>query len=307
MKKLRGVIAATPTPLNADMSIDFERLIGYSRWLLGDGGCDGINLLGTTGEATSFGVEQRLAAMRAVAGSGLPLERMMVGTGAAALADAVTLTRAARELGFNGALLLPPFYYKSIEAESLADYAAEVIGRAGTSGLKLYLYHIPQNTGVPFPAEAIARLIERHPDTIAGLKDSSGDIAFSRALAAHFPGFDVFPSSEGSLTEWKSSGFAGCISATTNITGPLSQRAWSDPESQGGHDAAAAAMAIRTVLGSFPLMASVKAALAEMSGEHGWERLVKPLRPLSSGERGQLLTRLAATEFANFRPLAAVC
>jgi 4-hydroxy-tetrahydrodipicolinate synthase len=306
MTRLHGVIAATPTPLNADMSIDVERLIGHCRWLLGDGGCDGVNLLGTTGEATSFSAEQRLAAMRAVAASGLPLERMMVGTGASAIADAAALTRAARELGFNGALLLPPFYYKSIEAESLTDYVAEVISKAGTSGLKLYLYHIPQNTGVPFPREAIERLIRRYPDVIAGLKDSSGDIAFSRSLAAQFPGFDVFPSSEGSLTEWKSSGFAGCISATTNITGPLSQRAWSDPDGDDGRDAAAAAMAIRTVLGSFPLTASVKAALAAMTADAGWERLVKPLRPLSPDERQQLLTRLEATQFAKSGSLAAV-
>ena len=306
MKRLHGVIAATPTPLNADMSIDTGRLIGHCRWLLGDGGCDGINLLGTTGEATSFSVEQRIAAMRAVAASGLPLEKMMVGTGASALSDAVALTSAARELGFNGALLLPPFYYKGIEAESLADYVGEVIDRTGQSGLRLYLYHIPQNTGVPYPTEAIASLLERYPGTITGLKDSSGDIAFSRALAAKFPRFDVFPSSEGSLTEWKSSGFAGCISATTNITGPLSQIAWSDPESRRGRDAAAAAMAIRTVLGSFPLMASVKAALTAMTDEPGWERLMPPLRPLSPDERQQLLNRLEATEFANFEPFADV-
>jgi 4-hydroxy-tetrahydrodipicolinate synthase len=306
MKRLHGVIAATPTPLNADMSIDAERLIGHCRWLLGDGGCDGINLLGTTGEATSFSVEQRIAAMRAVAASGLPLDRMMVGTGASALSDAVALTSAARELGFNGALLLPPFYYKGIDAESLADYVGEVIGWAGQSGLKLYLYHIPQNTGVPYPTEALAKLLERYPGTIAGLKDSSGDLAFSRALAEKFLGFDVFPSSEGSLTEWKSSGFAGCISATTNITGRLSQIAWSEPESQRGREAAAAAMAIRTVLGSFPLMASVKAALTAMTDEPGWERLMPPLRVLSPDERQQLLDRLEATEFANFEPFADV-
>ena len=184
--------------------------------------------------------------------------------------------------------------------------SAHVLAKAGMSGLRLYLYHIPQNTGVPFPAEAIDRLIKRYPETIAGLKDSSGDIRFSRSLAAQFPGFDVFPSSEGSLSEWKSSGFAGCISATTNITGPLSQIAWSDPEGQRGRDAAAAAMSIRTVLGSFPLMASVKAALAAMNADPGWERLVPPLRPLSTDERMQLLARLTATEFANFRSLAGV-
>ncbi|CAN7675061.1 dihydrodipicolinate synthase family protein [Mesorhizobium sp. LjNodule214] len=298
MKTLKGVIAAPPTPLNADLSIDTDHLIGHCRWLLGDGGCDGINLLGTTGEATSFSVEQRIAAMRAVAQSGIPLQRMMVGTGASALADAVALTKAARELGFAGALLLPPFYYKGIDAESLANHVGEVIAKAGPFGLKIYLYHIPQNTGVPFVAEAIARLRERYPDIVVGLKDSSGDIAFSRSLAVQFPGFDVFPSSEGSLTEWKSSRFAGCISATTNVTGALSQIAWSDPDSEKGRQAAASAMAIRGMLGGFPLMASVKAALAAMTGVGGWERLMPPLRRLSPAERAELFARLGKTDFA---------
>jgi 4-hydroxy-tetrahydrodipicolinate synthase len=306
MNGLKGVIAATPTPLDPDLSIDGGRLIEHCRWLLSpQGGCDGINLLGTTGEATSFSVEQRIDAMRIVAGSGLPLTRMMVGTGASALADAVTITKAARELGFAGALLLPPFYYKGIDEESLASYVGQVIERAGAAGLKIYLYHIPQNTGVPYPADAIARLLDRFPDTIAGLKDSAGDLAFSRALAARFPGFAVFPSSEGSLTEWKRSGFAGCISATTNVTGALSRIAWQNPESEVGTNAAAAAVAIRTVLGGFPLMASVKAALAAMKGDPAWERLMPPLRPLSPAERADLFAKLEKAGFTIRQPQAA--
>ena len=301
MRTLKGVIAATPTPLNADLTIDIGRLIGHCRWLLGEGGCDGINLLGTTGEATSFSVEQRIAAMRAVAGSGIPLQRMMVGTGASALADAAALTTAARDLGFAGALLLPPFYYKGMDAESLAEYVGEVIGKASPCGLRIYLYHIPQNTGVPFTAATIARLRERYPEIVVGLKDSSGDIAFSRSLAVEFPGFDVFPSSEGSLSEWKSSRFAGCISATTNVTGALSQIAWRDPDGDKGRDAAAAAMAIRGVLAGFPLMASVKAALAEMTGDAGWDRLMPPLRRLSPSERAELFARLGKTDFASIK------
>ncbi|BCG95444.1 dihydrodipicolinate synthase family protein [Mesorhizobium sp. 131-2-1] len=305
MKTLKGVIAATATPLNADLSIDVERLIGHCRWLLGEGGCDGINLLGTTGEATSFSVAERIAAMRAVAQSGLPLNRMMVGTGASALADAVALTRTAREFAFAGALLLPPFYYKGIDAESLANHVGEVIAKAGPFGLRIYLYHIPQNTGVPFGSETIARLRERYPDIVVGLKDSSGDIAFSRSLAVQFPGFDVFPSSEGSLAEWRSSRFAGCISATTNVTGALSQIVWSDPEGEKGRQAAASAMAIRGLLGGFPLMASVKAALAAMTGYAGWERLMPPLRRLSPSERAELFARLDKTDFAALRAPAA--
>src|SRR5262245_48220295 len=111
-KRLTGILAAAATPLRKDCSIDLQGLIRHGRKLLGPGACDGFVLFGTTGEATSFSVAQRLAAMNALAASDLPLDRILVGTGASALADAVRLTRAARDRGFAGALLLPPFYYK---------------------------------------------------------------------------------------------------------------------------------------------------------------------------------------------------
>ena len=113
MRSLTGIFAAAATPLKPDLTIDEEKLVAHCRWLLGDGGCDGVNLLGTTGEATSFSLDQRIGAMKAIAKSGLPMESFMVGTGAAALGDAIELTRTASELGFAGALLLPPFYYKN--------------------------------------------------------------------------------------------------------------------------------------------------------------------------------------------------
>jgi 4-hydroxy-tetrahydrodipicolinate synthase len=297
MAELKGVIAAAATPLHPDFSIDHEKLVAHCRWLLGEGGCNGVNLLGTTGEATSFSVEQRLAAMKAVAASGLPLRQMMVGTGAAALADALALTAAARDLGFAGALLLPPFYYKGVDPRALADFLATVIRQLGGRGLRLYLYHIPQNTGVPYPIEVVERLHAAHPDVVVGLKDSAGDLAFSRELARRVPGLDVFPGSEASLGESRSSGFAGCISATTNITGPLAEVGWRDPDSEHGRQAIADAAGIRAVLSKLPLVCSVKAALADLRGDPAWALAAPPLRTLDEGERKALLADLAATAY----------
>ena len=76
-------------------------------------------MLGTTGEATSFSLDERIAVMDAYKANGLPLDRLMVGTGAAAVSDAVALTRHAAELGFAGALVLPPFYYKGVPDDGL--------------------------------------------------------------------------------------------------------------------------------------------------------------------------------------------
>ena len=79
-------------------------------------------MLGTTGEATSFSLDERKRVMSAYRDAGLPLNRLMVGTGAAAIADAVALTRHAAELGFAGALVLPPFYYKGVPDDGLVAY-----------------------------------------------------------------------------------------------------------------------------------------------------------------------------------------
>jgi hypothetical protein len=106
-KTLSGVIAAIATPIDEDGAPDLERAVKLARYLL-DNGCDGLNVLGTTGEATSFSLAERKAVMDAYKTNGLPLDRLMVGTGAAAVSDAVALTRHAADLGFAGALVLPP-------------------------------------------------------------------------------------------------------------------------------------------------------------------------------------------------------
>ncbi len=100
---LSGVIAAIATPVREDGAPDRERAVALARYLLANG-CDGLNVLGTTGEATSFSLEERKEVMTAYRSNGLPMHRLMVGTGAAAVSDAVALTRHAAELGFAGAL-----------------------------------------------------------------------------------------------------------------------------------------------------------------------------------------------------------
>jgi len=295
MSMLKGVIAAAATPLREDLSIDLDALVAHCGHLLGDGGCDGINLLGTTGEATSFSRDQRLAAMRAVASSGLPLSRFMVGTGAAALDDAVALTRAAKELGFAGALLLPPFYYKGIGADDLVAYVRAVVDRVGADGLPLYLYHFPANSGVPYVPEAVRRLREAYPRTVLGLKDSSGDLDYSAGLARDLPGFAVFPSAEAAIGRAAELGFAGCISATANVTGPFAQAALTAPAAEARAAGLARAVAIRAEIATFPLVASVKEALAILSGRSGWRRLMPPLSALSPDQSGRLAEALRRT------------
>jgi len=107
---LNGVFAAVLTRLGADGAPDASATARHCRWLL-ENGCDGLSVLGTTGEANSFTVDERLALLDGLAEAGIPGETLMPGVGCCALPDTITLTRRAAEHGAGGVLMLPPFYY----------------------------------------------------------------------------------------------------------------------------------------------------------------------------------------------------
>ena len=286
---LRGVIAAVATAITAHGEPDHARSTALGRWLLA-AGCDGLNVLGTTGEATSFSVAQRRGLMEAYARAGVPLDRVMVGTGAAAVADAIELTRTAADLGFAGALLLPPFYYKGVADDGLAAYLEAIVAATARSELAIYLYHFPALSGCPWHLGLIERLLARFAPRIAGLKDSSGDLAYARAAAALAPTFAVFPSNEAALAAGLREPFAGCISATVNLNADLCARAYRNGDEQ----ALAAAVAIRRLFDGKPLIAGVKAVLAAVRGEPDWARVMAPLSPWPAAEVAPLLAAYAA-------------
>jgi 4-hydroxy-tetrahydrodipicolinate synthase len=279
-KPLSGVIAAIATPIDDNGAPDLKRAVKLARYLL-DNGCDGLNVLGTTGEATSFAREERMAVMNAYKAERLPLDRLMVGTGAAALSDAVALTRRAAELGFAGALVLPPFYYKGVPDDGLAAYIGALVQATTDKSIPLYLYHFPAMSGLPWHLTLIKRLLESFPTRIVGLKDSSGDMAYARAAAAISPDFAVFPSTEAALLEARGGAFAGCISATANCNADLCARAWRD----GDTAALDAAVMIRKLFDGKPLVSGVKALLAHIHGDPALARVKPPLAPLSAADR----------------------
>jgi 4-hydroxy-tetrahydrodipicolinate synthase len=276
---LRGVIAAISTPVEPSGEPDIARATKLARFLL-DNGCDGLNVLGTTGEATSFSLAQRQKVMTAYRDAGLPLDRLMVGTGAAAVADAVALTRHAAELGFAGALVLPPFYYKGVPDDGLAAYIDTIVSATAAKPIPIYLYHFPAQSGLPWHPKLVHRLLDTFGQRLVGLKDSSGDMAYAREVAAISPAFRVFPSTEAVLIEARGGAFAGCISATANLNADLCQRAWS----RGDAAALDTAVTIRKLFDGRPLVSGVKALLAHIHGDAALARVMPPLAAFSAAD-----------------------
>jgi 4-hydroxy-tetrahydrodipicolinate synthase len=278
--KLRGVIAAVATPVAEDGSPDTARATKLARVLL-DNGCNGLNVLGTTGEATSFSLEERKRVMDAYKAAGLPLDRMMVGTGASATADAVALTRYASELGFAGALVLPPFYYKGVPDDGLVAYIDTIVKATAGKPIPIYLYHYPQQSGLHWHVALVKRLLDIFGPRIVGLKDSSGDMNYAREAAAIGKHFDVFPSTEAVLLDARAGAFAGCISATANLNADLCQLAWG----KGDKAALDAAVTIRKLFDGKPLVSGVKSLLSHIHGDPALARVKPPLAQFSAADR----------------------
>ncbi|MEA2936260.1 MAG: 4-hydroxy-tetrahydrodipicolinate synthase [Variibacter sp.] len=278
-KTLRGVIAAIPTAADEHHEPDLARSVALARFLL-DNGCDGLNVLGTTGEATSFSLTQRQRLMSGYKGAGLPMDRLMVGTGAAAVADAIALTQHAAGLGFAGALLLPPFYYKGVPDDGLAAYIGAIVAATADQPIPLYLYNFPQQSGLTWGIDLIRRLRQDHGSRIVGLKDSSGDMLYARGVVASDPDFAVFPSTEAVLIEARASAFAGCISATANLNAEFCARAWRD----GDRAAQETAVAIRKLFDGKPLVSGVKALVGHIHDDPAWAVTAPPLTRFSSAD-----------------------
>lgn len=301
-KARRGIYAAAVSPFTADGGLDAAKLVAYCKYLMAEGGCDGVAPTGTTGEGTSVPMADRLALPAAFAKAGIAGDRVIFGTGAPSAGDAVALTRAAIEAGYNNVLVLPPYYYKNPPEDGLFAYYARIVEKIGRDDLRVYLYHFPQMSMVPLPPKLVVRLREAFGPVIAGLKDSSGDFAQSRAIVEATGGvaqdFDVYPSSESMLWDGLDIGTAGIISGSTNAFGARAQAALRAPKGAERDAAMARVRQSRDAASKYPLMAAMKQVEAWRSGDDSWTRMAPPLVPLSPDQKTSLRADLDALDAA---------
>ena len=225
---LAGVYAAAITPLKSDYSLDLEG-IPVLLDFLAKRGCHGALLLGTTGEGPSFASEERLAIMRIATQvrQSHPDFRLLAGTGTPSLTETLALTKAAFDLGMDGVVVLPPYYFRKVTDEGLFNWFAQVLRQAVPEGGALFGYHIPPVTGVPFSLDLLKRLKDAFPTRFAGIKDSSGDASFARKLGESF-GHElvVLTGNDRLFSLALESSAAGCITAMANVISPLLRSVW---------------------------------------------------------------------------------
>ncbi|MCB0488220.1 MAG: dihydrodipicolinate synthase family protein [Cyclobacteriaceae bacterium] len=291
-----GVFAASVTPLNKDFTINHDALSSHCHWLLKNGN-DGICFMGTTGEANSFSVNERMKALDHVLSSGIESRRLLVGTGCCSLSDTITLTKHAAGNKVGGVLVLPPFYYKQVSDVGLMKYFELLITHVDSSDLKIYLYHFPKMTGVPYTVDFIGKLVDRFPDVVVGMKDSGGDWSNMEAIMKAIPGFNLYSGTEKYFLNMLRAGGAGCISATTNLTGRIAAKVFEHWRTNDADALQEKLTEARTAFEVASFIGGVKGVLAKHHRDENWLNICPPNSPLSADVMDKLEQNLSSINF----------
>jgi 4-hydroxy-tetrahydrodipicolinate synthase len=287
-----GVIAPVLTPFDEDGDPDAGRFTEHARWLMAEG-CTALAPFGTTSEANSLGLEDRMELLEELVDSGIDPARLMPGTGTCSITDTVLLSEHAVELGCGGVLTLPPFYYKGPSEEGLYRYFAEVIERVGDDRLRVYLYHIPPVAQVGFSLPLIGRLLKDYSGTVMGLKDSSGDWSNTAAILAEYPQLEVFPGSEIFLLDAMKAGGAGCISATCNVSANAIRKVYDNWKGLDAQRLQDGITALRKAIQAYPMIPALKAVIAHYRKDPGWAAVRPPFVPLPEADAQKAVHTLA--------------
>ena len=275
-----GVYAASLTPLKNNLAVNFDKLSYHCESLI-DHGCNGVVLMGTTGEANSFDLPERQSILETVLESTLEPHQVMVGTGCCSLSETVALTKHALEHNVNHVLVLPPFYYRSVDDDGLFRYFDELINRCNHPDLKIFLYHFPRMTGLPFSHGLIEKLLKLFPDVITGIKDSSGDWDNMTQLRDKFPDLRVFTGSEVFLLDILKRGGSGTVSASVNVNHKCAVEVFRHAGNTNGEYLQEKLTSIRRAIEKYPVIPVLKLIMSQTENDEEWLNIRPPLMPLA--------------------------
>jgi len=288
-----GVLVPALTPFTPAGEPDARRFVAFCRWIL-DEGADGLAIFGTTSEANSMSAAERMTLLDRLIASGIPAAKLMPGAGACSITEAAMLIKHAVGHGCGGVLMLPPFYYKGMTEQGVYDFIAAVIDRVGSAALRMYLYHIPPQTMIPFGVELVGKLIKAYPDIVVGLKDSSGDWNNTKALLDAYAstGFGIFPGSEVFLLDGLRNGGVGCITASGNVNVPGIRKVYENWKTPQADQLQADITLVRMTIQKYPMVSALKRIVAHFHGDPEWAAVRPPMERLSDAQSKALIADL---------------
>ncbi|GGB85695.1 4-hydroxy-tetrahydrodipicolinate synthase [Pseudoduganella buxea] len=208
---IKGSIVAIVTPMHADGSLDYEALDGLIDWHIAEG-TDGIVIVGTTGESATVTVEEHCALVKACVDRVAGRIPVIAGTGGNSTAEAIELTRFAKEAGADATLQVVPYYNRPTQEGMYRHFKAI----AEAVDLPVILYNVPGRTVADMSNETILRLAAIA--NIVGVKDATGNIGRGLDLLRLAPSdFAVYSGDDPTAMALMLAGGKGNISVTANV------------------------------------------------------------------------------------------
>jgi 4-hydroxy-tetrahydrodipicolinate synthase len=290
---IKGLISPILSPFDDNLNFNQEMYNELAKDLLSTG-CSGLAPFGTTGEALSVSNDERMQALENLIKSGVSPDKLIPGTGLCNFPDTVKISRHAIELGCKGVMTLPAFYFKDVTDEGLFQYYERLIDEINHPNLKIYLYHIPQVSGVGLSIPLVKKLRSTYPDIIVGIKDSSGVWENTEQLLS-IDGLIVYPGAELPVIDAIKLGGPGCISATANFN-PNNISKVIELSHDGKWDQAEEVhkdvKEVRYLFQDYSAIPAQKAMLAIKYKDKRWKNIRPPLVQISEQRSSELAEKL---------------
>ena len=212
------LLTAMVTPFNEDGSVNCEAAADFAEWLLANGS-DGLVVEGSTGEAATMFMDEKIEVLKAVVERVNGRAPVIVGAGTNCTASTIELVNAVEACGVDGLLVVGPYYNKPTQEGYYQHFAAV----AKSTTLPIIVYNVPGRTGSNIEPKTIARLAAEFPNIVA-VKEAAGNVAQTAELFRVLPeNVTIYSGDDGLVLPFMSVGARGVISVLGNIGGQMLQ------------------------------------------------------------------------------------
>ena len=286
MTQIRGIYAAGMSILDENLSLNVDKTIKHSESLI-DRGCHGVAVFGSTGQAQLISISEKINLLNKLSHSRYK-KNFLIGTGLNSLSETINFMEISCSLGFNKFLIMPPAYYKYGDTEVI-DFYTRIIDKI--SNCEIILYNFEKLSGYKFSIECVENLVNKFPEQIVGVKDSSYNLYQNLKI----DNFSILQGSELKLLSGLEQGCSGIITATCNATAELSRKVYNDFVDKKKQSENEKLCNVRKVFDQFNLVSGLHTFFAKEN--EIYKNILPPLSILDQKDEKKLLEDLKKLDF----------
>ena len=294
MTKISGIFAASMSVLNSDLSLNVEKTIDHAEKLIVQG-CHGTAIFGSTGQSQLISISEKIELLNKLSKSKFR-DKHLIGTGLNSLVETINFMKVANSLNFEKFLIMPPAYYNYGDTEVIEFYSQLI---KSVPKCKIILYNFEKLCGYKFSIDCVEKLVNKFPDQIVGVKDSSYNLYENLKIN----NFSILPGSELKLLDGLKLGCSGIITATCNVTAELSRKVYDDFYSEKKQSVNQKLCDVRGAFDKYNLISGLHTYCSQENKIY--RNILPPLRLLDKTEEKDLMQTLKDLNFSNKSSLAA--